>query len=493
MLLQIKKSNRIAFTLSNNYTSMKIAREHWASKLGFIMAAAGSAIGLGSLWRFPYMAGENGGGVFVLLYVVFTLIIGVPIFIGELIIGRHTQHSSICAFQKLSTQSSNWKMVGWLTLVTSLIVLSFYCVVSGWCLNYALMSLNQFAVGKTPEAIRAIFDIVYTSPHLNVFWLFIFILLNVGVVCSGVRKGIERWSRILTPALFFILIAMFFYSFTLSGFSQAVHFIFYPHLSQLTSSSILNALGMSFYTMSIGLGIIITYGSYLKPTENLLNTSTIVAVMTMMISLMAALMIFPIVFTFNFPAEGGPGLVFKTMPILFSELPGTLVTSTLFFVLFVFTSLTSSISMVEVLVANMIELFHWTRIKAVIISAIAIFILGIPSALAGSNTLFPKWKLIYGKDFFETMNYTSASWMMPIAGLFTTIFIGYIMQKEIIKREFLKGSSINYLFYPWFFIIRYLAPLAILFIILEEANIVSISAIMDYFMQCIGYKNNISS
>ncbi|MGE0198855.1 MAG: sodium-dependent transporter [Simkaniaceae bacterium] len=456
---------------------MKTQREHWASKLGFIMAAAGSAIGLGSLWRFPYMAGENGGGAFVLLYILFTLIIGVPVFIAELIIGRNTQRSSIFAFQELSKQSSNWKMVGWLTLITSFIILSFYCVVSGWCLNYALMSLNQFYQGKTPDQIRSIFDTVYVSPDMNIFWLFIFILLNVGVVFGGIRKGIEHWSRILTPALLFILIAMFCYAFTLKGFPQAVKFIFYPNLAKLTPSAVLNSLGMAFYTMSVGLGIIITYGSYLKPSENLPKTSLIVALMTVLVSLMAAMMIFPIVFTFNFPAEGGPGLVFKTMPILFSKLPGSLVISTVFFMLFVFTSLTSSISMVEVLVANMMELFNWRRAKAVVVSAVGIFILGIPSALAGSRTLFPNWQTVYGKDFFDTMNYITASWMMPIAGLLTTLFIGYVMKKELTREEFRKGTRMGYLFRPWFFIMRYLAPIAIIFIILEEAGIVDIKAL----------------
>lgn len=426
------------------------------------------------------MAGENGGGAFVLLYILFTLIIGVPIFIAELIIGRNTQRSPIFAFQELSKQSSNWKMVGWLTLITSFVILSFYCVVSGWCLNYALMSLNQFYLGKTPDQIRAVFDTVYASSDLNIFWFFIFILLNVGVVFGGVRKGIEHWSRILTPALLFILIAMFFYAFTLSGFGEAVKFIFYPNLEKLTPSAVLNALGMAFYTMSVGLGIIVTYGSYLKPSENLPKTSFIVSLMTMLVSLMAAMMIFPIVFTFNFPAEGGPGLVFKTMPILFTKLPGSLVISTVFFLLFVFTSLTSSISMVEVMVANMMELFNWKRAKAVIVSALGIFILGIPSALSGSGALFPNWKAVYGKDFFDTMNYITASWMMPVAGLLTTIFIGYVMNKEVTRSEFMQGTGARLLYRPWFFIMRYIAPIGIIFIILEEAGIVDITAVVDW-------------
>jgi NSS family neurotransmitter:Na+ symporter len=443
------------------------------------MAAAGSAIGLGSLWRFPYIAGDNGGGAFVLLYIIFTYVLGVPIFIGELLIGRKTQRSPIFAYQELSKQSTNWKMVGYLNVLTSFIVLSFYCVVSGWCLNYALMSLNQFTLGKTPGQIRAIFDTVYTSADLNLFWMGIYILMNVGVVYSGIRKGIEHWSKILTPALFFILIGMFIYGLTMPGFTQAAKFIFSPTFSKLTPSAILNALGMAFFTLSVGLGIIVTYGSYLKPSENMPRTAFIVATMTILVSLMAAMMIFPIVFTFNFPPEGGPGLVFKTMPILFAKLPGSLVISTVFFLLFVFTALTSSISLLEVVVANLMELFSWNRSKAVIISAIGAFIFAVPSALAGSKALFPSWETIYGKDFFDTMNYITASWMMPIAGLLTTLFIGYVMEKQTTREEFLKGTTMGYLFRPWFFTIRYLAPLVVIIIILEQAGVLNLAPLFN--------------
>ena len=454
---------------------MQGQREHWASHFGFIMAAAGSAIGLGSLWRFPYTAGDNGGGAFVLLYIAFTFLLAIPIFIGELIIGRKTQRSPIFAYQSLSNQSSNWRMLGYLNMLTSFIILSFYCVVSGWCLNYALMSINQFTMGKTPDEIRAVFDIVYTSSDLNIFWLFLFIALNVGVVYSGVRKGIEHWSRILTPALLVILLAMFIYGITLPGFGKAAEFIFYPNFSKLTPTVILNALGMAFFTLSVGLGIIVTYGSYLKSSENLPKTAVIVAIMTLLVSLMAAMMIFPIVFSFNFPAEGGPGLVFKTMPVIFAKLPGNLVISTVFFILFVFTALTSSISLLEVLVANLMELFSWKRAKAVLFSALGIFLFGIPSALSGSGALFPNWEKIYGQNFFDTMNYITASWMMPITGLLTTIFIGYVMKKEVTQSEFLQGTNLGALFKPWFFMVRYILPIAVTLIILEQAGVLNLS------------------
>lgn len=460
---------------------MKSQREHWATEIGFILATAGSAIGLGSLWRFPYTAGENGGGAFVLLYVLFTFFLGIPVFIAELIIGRAAQKSPIFAYEELSRPSTHWKTVGWLNLITCFTILSFYCVISGWCLNYALMSLTQFTSGKSPEQVRAVFDILYNAPDVNLFWLFFFILLNVGVVYGGIRKGIEHWSRILTPALLFIMVALFFYSITLEGFPQALRFILYPDFSKLSTSAILDALGMAFFTLSVGMGIILTYGSYLKPQENIPKTGFIVALMTLLVSLMAALIIFPIVFSFGFPPEGGPGLIFKTMPILFAKLKGSLLISTVFFLLLIFTALTSSISLFEVLVANLMEVFNWSRGKAMLFSGGGVFIFGIPSALAGSNLLFPDWKAIYGMDFFETMNYISTSWMMPIAGLLTVIFTGYKMDKTLTQEEFMKGTKMHCFFKPWFFSIRYLAPAAVILIILEQAKVINLSAIISYF------------
>ena len=278
---------------------MKQAREHWGSRIGFIMAAAGSAIGLGSLWRFPYITGQNGGGAFVLLYLFFTFIIALPVFIGELVVGRNTQRSAVSAFSELSNHSQNWKLLGWLNVATTFLILSYYCIVSGWCVNYVLLSLTHFTAGRTPEQIGAVFDTLYISSDINLFWAFAFILINLGVVYGGIRKGIEHWSRILTPALLIILIGLFIFSCTLDGFKDAVRFIFYPDFAKLTPSGILNALGMAFFTLSVGLGIILTYGSYMKQSEDIPKTGMIVSAMTILVSLMSALMIFPIIFTFG--------------------------------------------------------------------------------------------------------------------------------------------------------------------------------------------------
>ena len=460
---------------------MKQAREHWGSKIGFIMAAAGSAIGLGSLWRFPYLTGKNGGGIFVLFYLAFTFLISLPVFIGEMAIGRRTQRSAVNAFPSLCPQSPHWKLVGWLNVLTTFLILSYYCVVAGWCINYIFLSLNQFTVGRSPEEIGKVFDILYVSADINLFWNLIFILINAGVVYAGVRKGIEYWSRILTPALLIILVLLFCFSLTLDGFGEAFRFVFYPDFSQLTPSGILNALGMAFFTLSVGLGIIVTYGSYMKPSDDLPKTGLIISAMTVLVSLMCALMIFPIIFTFGIEPQSGAGLVFKTLPVLFAKLPGALVLSTIFFVLLLFTALTSSISLFEVLVSNLIEIFNWTRSKAVLLSCSAVFIVGIPAALSGSGTLFKNWKLMYGKDYFDTLDYVTGSWMLPIAALLTTIFVGWVVQKQTAYDEFLTGTTLGKLLRPWFFAVRWIAPAAILLIILQEGGVIDINQITNCF------------
>ncbi len=244
------------------------------------------------------------------------------------------------------------------------------------------------------------------------------------------------------------------------GLSKAAHFAFYPDFSKLTSSSSLNALGMSFFTLSVGLGIIVTYGSYMQPHENIPTNALIITLMTTFVSLMAALTIFPIVFTFNLPPESGPSLVFKTLPVLFA--------------LLLFAALTSTISLLETLVANIIEIYNMKRARATIIAASITFIVGIPSALTGSHILFPNWEMIYGKDFFETVSYLTASWFMPIAGLLLTILAGWRIKKSDLVDELMKGSSARWLIKPWYFMLRYIAPTVVIIILLQEAGILNI-------------------
>lgn len=454
-------------------------REHWASSFGFIMAAAGSAIGLGTLWQFPYMTGKNGGGLFVILFLIFTILIGTPIFIAELIMGRRAQRGVVGIFESLSPKSASWKTVGWLSMASSFFILSYYCVVAGWGLNYVIMSLNQFYVGKSSAEIAQVFDILFASSGINVFWQATFLLITAGVVYQGIRKGIEYWSRILTSALLVLLLLLLIFSTTLSGFSDAVHFIFYPDLSKLKPSGVLEALGLAFFTLSLGQGIMLTYGSYMSSSEDIPKTACIVSAMNIIVSVLASLMIFPIIFTFGGIPEAGFGLVFQTLPVLFAKLPGALVLSTLFFILLVFTALTSSVSLLEVSVANFMDLLGWSRKKCVIVISIACFIFGLPSALSGSKILFPNWELMYGKSFFATIVDLVAQWILPLVGLFVSIFAGWVLKKVNCKEEFKQGTVLSKLFTIWFFFTRYLAPAAILLIILQRSGVIDLDQKVD--------------
>ncbi len=442
------------------------------------MAAAGSAIGLGSLWRFPYMVGQNGGGIFVLFYIAFTFVIALPIFMAEILVGRHTQKSAVDAYYELGNHSSNWRIFGWFNVITSFLILSYYCIVSGWCLNYIFLSLSHFNIGRSAGQISRVFETLHSSGDINLFWSFLFILLNLGIVQSGLRKGIEHWSRILTPALFLLFLGLFSFSLTLDGFSDAFRFVFRPDFSKLTASSILSALGMSFYTLSVGLGILVTYGSYMKSSEDLSRTALTVSSMTLLISLMSALIIFPITFTFGMQTSHGPGLAFQTLPTLFAQLPGTLLLSTIFFLLLAFMTLTSSISLFEMIVSNLMETLLWSRKKAILFIAAGVWILGIPSALSGSRKgLFANWSAMFGTDFFGTIDYITGNWMLPLSALIVTLFVGWRLQRYVVEEEFQKGSKNAWVYSIWSFLLRWITPSAILIILLQEGGLLDLNTL----------------
>ncbi|MCH9627389.1 MAG: hypothetical protein S4CHLAM2_10280 [Chlamydiales bacterium] len=453
-------------------------RENWGSRLGFLMATAGSAIGLGSLWKFPYVTGENGGGFFVLAYLIFTFLIGVPIFMAELLIGRTAQKAPVGAFSDLAGLQKNWRFIGWSCFFVTFLILSYYAVVAGWSLNYALMSLLHFSEDKDPEQVSAVFDLLYQSGSINLLWTFIFIAITTAIVFKGIRKGIEFWAKLLTPALLVILVLLFLYSTTLEGFAQAFSFIFRPDASKLTPSGLLEALGLACFTLSVGMGIILTYGSYMRKHDDIPKTAITVASMDILVSLLASMMIFPIIFTFGFSPEEGPGLLFKTLPVLFNKLPGTLIVSTTFFLLVVFAALTSTISVMEVLVATVTESFGWPRPKGALIVGGSVFIMAIPSALSGSSGLFVNWTTMYGKTFFDTVDYFSFTWLLPVNAILTAIFAGWVLNRMVRKEGFLAGSKWRWLFPPWLFLVRWVVPLGIVLIMLQQGGIIDIDLII---------------
>lgn len=453
-------------------------REHWGSHLGFILAAAGSAIGLGTLWKFPYVTGENGGGLFVLMYILCTFLIGIPVFIAELVLGRKAQRGAVGIFATLTHNSTVWKGVGWLGVASSFLIMSYYSVLAGWGLNYIFMSLNQFYVGRSAQEIGEIFDILQASGDITVFWQFVFTGITIALVYPGVRQGIEYWSRFMTSSLLLMLIALCCYTITLDGFGEAVNFLFYPNFANFKPSAALEALGLAFFTLSLGQGIMLTYGSYMRRSEDIPKTSMIIGSMIILVSMLAGLMIFPVIFTFGFTPQEGRGLVFKILPLLFGKLPGALIISTTFFILFVFTALTSSVALVEVVVANFIDLFGWSRRKSVLVAGVGCFVFGIPSALSGTDVIFANWSMIYGKTFFATIDDLVSIWFLPIGGLMISIYVGWFLDKQISRDEFQSGTTWKWLWGTWMFFMRWVAPIAIICIILQKSGIIDIDSLL---------------
>jgi neurotransmitter:Na+ symporter, NSS family len=455
------------------------AREHWSSRFGFVMAAAGSAIGLGTLWRVPYLTGEHGGGAFFLVYLLCILVVGIPIFIAELLIGRKTHHAPILAFEALDRPNSSWGVAGWLSVACSFLIMSYYSVIAGFGLNYFFMSLNQFWIGKTPDEIGQAFDILTSSGDICLFWHFCFTALTTAIVYHGIRRGIEHTTRIVTSSLLVLLISFFIYNCTLSGFPEAFRFILAPDIDKLTPDAILEALGLAFFTLSLGQGIMITYGSYMRRDEDIPATALIIAAMVCVVALLSAFSVFPTVFTFHQSPHGGFGLIFKTMPALFASLPGALLISAFFFLLFVFAALGAALALTEVMVATLMDIYGWPRKKVALAVGSAIFILGIPSALSGSSTLFASWSLLYGSSFIETIDHITSAWLLPTSGLLICLFAGRHIHHAVAKDEFCAHSSVRFLFYPWYFFIRYITPVCIIFIFLQRTGCLS----LDVWMQ----------
>ncbi|MCH9631399.1 MAG: hypothetical protein S4CHLAM37_14220 [Chlamydiia bacterium] len=452
---------------------MSTKREHWSSKAGFILAAIGSAIGLGVLWKFPYVVGQNGGGLFLLSYFVCVLVIGIPVLIAELMIGRSSQRAAIGAFGTLSGKKSEWKVAGWFGVISSFFIMSFYSVIAGWGMSYIVMSLNGFYKGLTAVEVAKTFDTLSSAGGITILWHFLFTLITMRIVLSGVRKGIEFWAKVMTRALFVILFVLLIYSCQLKGFNPAFQFIFSPNLDKFNFSSVLEALGLAFFTLSLGQGIMISYGSYMKKSDNIPQLATIIGCSVIIVAILTALMIFPVVFTFGLEPSEGPGLVFKILPYLFSQLPGSMIVSTIFFTLFVFTALTSSIPFIEVVATNIMELVGWGRKKAVIFVACCTFTFGIPSALSFSGSLFPTWSQIYGRNFLNTIDLLVSNWLIPVGGLLTTLFVGWIMKNEVIQEQYTEKSKWVHFWRTWRFFMRYIIPVLIVLIILQQGGIVN--------------------
>lgn len=432
-------------------------RETWGSKVGFILAAAGSAIGLGNIWRFPYVLGENGGFAFLLIYVICVVLIGIPIMGAEMVLGRASKRNPVGAFKELLPKSA-WWLVGAMGVLTGMIILSYYNVIAGWTLAYLLKSvtgfLNQIQSATDTETIYNTF--VANGPVVLLFQA-VFSVLVLLVVQRGIQQGIERWSKILMPTLLILLFLLIIRSVTLPGADAGLTYLFRPDFSKLTTQVILEAMGQAFFSLSLGMGIMITYGSYLDNRTNLFSSSATIAFLDMGIAILAGIALFPCVFAMGMAPEGGMGLTFKVLPLVFSQMPLSNVFATFFFALLTIAALTSSISLLEVMVSFASDEFKWTRKRATWIMALCAFVLGIPSALS-----FGPWKDItfFGHTFFGMADFLTANILLPLGGILIAVFAGWVWRRGT-RDEVLTGSGQVRLYNVWIWFVRIIAPIAV--------------------------------
>ena len=436
----------------------------FTSNFGAIVAAAGGAIGLGNIWRFPYVAGSNGGGAFVLVYLFFIFFIGVPLLLSEFIIGRRSQHNAVGAFRTLTPKYKQWALVGMLGIFTTFLIYSFYSVVAGWTLNYVVLSVSGSLSGLTPHEVTDVFFNFTQSSWLPIIYQFIFLTITGLIIIAGVQKGIEKYTKILLPILFFLMLLMCARSLTLDGAKQGVEFLFKPDFSALTWGGVLAALGQAMLSLSIGTGASITYGSYIQKKDNLFKTSLWITGADTLIALLAGLAIFPAVFAFGMSPASGPSLVYEVLPNVFNSMVGGQFFAILFFLLLSVAALTSTILLLEILVLWMIEEWKWTRVKASIIASLAVFMVGIFCSLSfGVLHDFT----ICGRTIFDLFDLLTASYLMPIGALALIIYLGWFYPRTEILDELSNGGILRASYFKYYyFIIRYIAPLALIIVLI---------------------------
>jgi neurotransmitter:Na+ symporter, NSS family len=436
--------------------------EQWTSKLGFILASAGSAIGIGAIWKLPYVAGTSGGGAFFLLFILFTAIIGLPLLLAEFVLGRHTQKEAIRAYDAVAP-GSLWKGIGYLGVITCFILLSFYSVVGGWILQYIFASVTGQLNGVSDYG--SLFNSTIANPTRAVISQFVFLLLTIVVVARGIQNGIEKANKILMPALFILFIIIIIRSLTLEGAMEGVSFFLYPDFSKLTSQTILFAMGQAFFSLSVGVSVMVTYSSYLSKQQNLPKSAISISALNILISLLAGLAIFPAVFSMGVKPTEGPGLLFIVLPSIFEQLPFGIVFQTFFLALFLFATLTSAFSMLEIIVASLAKGEQHKRIKLSWISGLLIFVVGIPSAL--SYGLLSDVS-IFGKSIFDAFDFLVSNILMPLGALLIAIFVPWKMKKDVLIEEFKHGSAnVKRWFSLWLLAIRYIAPVLIIIVFLN--------------------------
>ncbi len=456
-------------------TKRQSVHGQWSSRWAFVLAATGSAVGLGNIWKFPYIAGENGGGAFVLVYLVCICLIGVPIMMAEIMLGRRGRQNPVMTMETLAKEegrSTHWRLLGLMGVLAGFFILSYYSVIAGWALSYIFQSASGAFVGSSAETVGKIFGDLVSTPETLLLWHTLFMVMTMLVVARGVRSGLEKAVTWLMPGLFLILVLLVGYAMAEGSFAEGVNFLFSADFSKLNWGSVLIAMGHAFFTLSLGMGAIMIYGSYLPEKVSIAKTSFMVAAADTTVALLAGLAIFPIVFVNDLAPGSGPGLVFQTLPIAFGQMPGGLIVGTLFFVMLVFAAWSSSISLIEPAVTWLVEKKTMTRGKACVVSGIATWLLGIVTVLS-----FNKWSFEFTfaghkktEGLFDMLDILTANIMLPLGGLLIAIFAGWQMAKTSSIDE-LGMESTDLSYRMWRFLVRYVTPVAVIIIMLKAIGI----------------------
>ena len=427
----------------------------WSSRWTFILAATGSAVGLGNIWKFPYMAGDNGGGAFVLIYLACIFVIGIPIMLGEIMIGRRGRSSPANTMKYLAKEagtSKAWTLLGATGALAGLLILSFYSVAAGWTMAYIFGGFQE----TSAQAVSLEFDTFLANPAALLFWHSLFIVITVIIVARGILKGLEAWINTLMPMLFVIIILLCIYAMQTGAFIEGLTYLFKPDFSKINSDVLLAALGQAFFTLSLGMGAIMAYGAYMPADQNIGTTALTVAALDTGVALLAGIAIFPIVFANGLEPSAGAGLVFVTLPIAFANMPLGVLFGTLFFILLSIAALSSSISLIEPGVAWLVESLKTKRSYAAMALGAFAWTLGIFSAL--SFNLMSEFK-IFGMNFFDFTDFLTNQLMLPLGGIFIAIFVGWVMKKQDVLNELQIEDGI--IFKSWYFIIRFIAPVMV--------------------------------
>ena len=439
-----------------------MARESFGSRFGALVAMAGSAVGLGNLWRFPYLVGENGGAAFIIVYILLSFLICLPIFVSEFVVGRRSQKNAYAAFRDLSGGSA-WKWVGLVTIIIPLIVLSYYCVIGGWSFEYLFKSLAfSFTGSGSLSTMNTMFTDFVSSPWLPLIMQTVFLLATTLIVVIGIKDGIEKFSKVMMPMLFVMVLAIAIYSLTLPGAGKGVDYLFNPDFSKIDGKACAAALGQAFFSLSLGFGTILTYASYVDKKENIMFQSAATAVSDLTFALIAGMAIMPAVFAFGLNPQSGPGLVFETLPYVFSQMPAGGIIAIVFFLALLVAALTSSISMLEVAVAFLVEEKKFSRISACVVLFFLCWIVGALCSLSFGPLADIK---IAGRSIFDFFDNLSSNVLMTLGSLLTVLFVGWRLKKTDIYDEFTNGGTLSAnakIFGVLWFLIRYVCPLAII-------------------------------